>query len=164
MLETISTVESLPATIEMCWRQEKVLEYPRGKNVLDLKHQLQEWLAEGNHITVGLDANNDVRDSPVQRMLTELGLKDAILSMHPNEIPETNYKNGKSMPTDGLFCSPGIKPEKGGFSEHKAFVDSDHRSLWLDIPFTSALGPKQTRYVAVPQNFPTQRGAWSGNP
>ena len=48
----------------------------------DLKHQLEEWKQEGDHILVGLDANDDIRKSPVQKMFTELGMHDAILGLH----------------------------------------------------------------------------------
>ena len=72
------------------FRSVKEMRCPRQMFVQDLKHQLQEWLEEGDHIILGLDANDDVRDSPVQKMLVELGLKEAILDMHPQDPPETN--------------------------------------------------------------------------
>ena len=92
------------------------------------------------HIIIGLDANDDVRDSPVQRMLTELGLKEAILDMHPTDPPETNWRNSNRKPIDGIFCTPGIEPTQGGYCAYKTVIDSDHRTLWIDVPFTSVLG------------------------
>ena len=75
------------------FRSQGEMRCPRELFVIDLKLQLQEWLNKGDHIIVGLDANDDVRDSPVQKMLAELGLKEAILDMHPQDPPETNWRN-----------------------------------------------------------------------
>ena len=123
------------------FREQGVYECPRTLFVRDLKHQIQEWLQEGDHIIVGLDANDDIRKSPVRKMLVDQGLKESVLSINaPSVPPETNYKNNKGVPIDGIFVTPGIKPTRGGYSAYNEFMDSDHRTLWLDVPFTSALG------------------------
>ena len=85
------------------FRHKESWECPRKLFVKDLKHQLQEWLEEGDHIIVGLDANDDVRKSPIQKMFRELGMRESILDMHPADPPETNCKNNKRVPIDGIF-------------------------------------------------------------
>ena len=78
------------------FREQGVHECPRTLFVRDLKHQIQEWLQEGDHIIVGLDANDDIRKSPVRKMLVDQGLKESVLSINaPSVPPETNYKNNK---------------------------------------------------------------------
>ena len=108
---------------------------------MHLQHQLQEWLAEGEHIIVGLDMNDDARTCPTTNMFRSLGLRDLILGMHSHQTPtETNVRNSKGTPIDGLFATPGITPAKGGYMQYGQVMDSDHRTLWVDIPFTSILG------------------------
>jgi hypothetical protein len=106
-----------------------------------LKQQLQEWLTEGEHIVIGLDMNEDARTGNTSTMLREIGLTDAIIKLHRPDIPpETNYKNNQGRPIDAIFTTPGIAPVEGGYMPYKAFMDSDHRALWIDVPFTSFLG------------------------
>ena len=107
---------------------------------LHLKHQLQEWIDEREHIILGVDLNEDVRTGPTSRMLRELGLKDAITDLHhPSVPPETNYKNVQGRPIDAIFVSRMIEPAEGGYLPYMHFMDSDHRALWIDIPYTSIL-------------------------
>ena len=113
---------------------------PRELFDLHLQHQLQEWLAAGEQIILGLDMNEDVRTGNTAQMLHQLGLRDVILTMHPDNPPETNYKNNHNTPIDALFATPGIRPSKGGFLPYMEVMNSDHRCLWIDIPFESALG------------------------
>ena len=114
---------------------------PRELFDLHLQQQLQEWMAEGDQIILGLDMNEDVRQGPTSKMLNQLGLKEAILDSHPSTIPpETCYKNTKGVPIDGIFATPGIVPSQGGYLPYNTIMQSDHRGLWVDIPFTSALG------------------------
>ena len=47
---------------------------PRELFDLQLQHQLQEWMAEGDHIIVGLDLNDDARTCPTTDMLRSLGI------------------------------------------------------------------------------------------
>jgi hypothetical protein len=106
-----------------------------------LKHQLQEWLSQGEQIVLGIDMNEDNRTGNTAKMLKDIGMIDAILKLHrPDRPPETNYKNGQGIPIDAIFTTPGISPTQGGYMPYKAFMDSDHRALWLDVPFTSFLG------------------------
>lgn len=117
---------------------------------LHLKEQLQEWLTEGDQIVLGMDMNEYVRTGKTAQMLRELGLMDAILKLHrPEQPPETNYKNNTGRPIDAIFMTPGITPMAGGYMPYKAFMDSEHWALWIDIHFTSILGhnfPHMHRY------------------
>ena len=95
-------------------------------------------MADGDHIIVGLDMNDDARTCPTTDMLRSLGIRDLILGMHSHQTPiETNVRNSKVTPIDGLFATPGIIPSKGGYMQYGQVMDSDHCTLWVAIPFTS---------------------------
>ncbi|MEM7375861.1 MAG: hypothetical protein AAF587_45150, partial [Bacteroidota bacterium] len=107
-----------------------------------------------DHLVVGLDANDDILSSPIKEMFTEIGMREAILHENkPDQPPETNYKNGNGKPIDGIFVTAGIRPTQGGHTGYKVIMDSDHRTLWLDIPFISILGfnpPNLHKYKICP--------------
>ena len=90
---------------------------------------------------LGIDCNEDARSGAIAKMLRCLGMKDAILGLHSkSDPPETCNKNHNRRPIDGIFVTSGIKPTAGGYSSYGQMMDSDHRTLWIDIPFTSFLG------------------------
>ena len=114
---------------------------PRKQFLIDLKVDLKVWLAAGDHIILGMDANEDVRSGAVHHMLSELGLRELILDLHEgHDPPETCYKNTQRVPIDGLFGTHGIQPTAGGYTRYDQFCVSDHRGLWIDVPYQSALG------------------------
>ena len=85
--------------------------------------------------------NEDARTGDTAKMLLDIGLTDAIIKLHrPTLPPKTNYKNSQGRPIDAIFTTPSMAPVEGGYMPYKAFMDSDHRALWIDIPFTSFLG------------------------
>ena len=107
----------------------------------DLKQLIKARLKANDHVILGIDANEDVRSGRFHNTMQSLGLKEAVLALHPNsDPPETCNKNQSRVPIDGLFVSAGIQPTQGGYTNYDTTVRSDHRSLWLDIPFTSILG------------------------
>ena len=107
----------------------------------DLKQLIKSRLQANDHVILGVDANEDVREGPFHDTMSNLGLRDAVLDLHPGQTPpETCNRNHQRKPIDGLFVSAGIQPTFGGYTDYGTTVNSDHRSLWLDIPFTSILG------------------------
>ena len=106
-----------------------------------LEALLDLWLTTGDHIILGLDANEDVRSGKIAAMTSKLGMHEAVLRMHrPSVPPETHNRNTHQIPIDGIFVTPGIQPTQGGYTSYGQCVASDHRSIWLDIPYTSILG------------------------
>ena len=123
------------------FRSQQEFRCPRELFDIHLQHQLQEWMEAGDQIILGLDMNEDVRTGTTAAMLRELGMSDAILSLFPNEQPpETCHKNSHRTPIDALFVTGGISPSNGGYLPYNTIMQSDHRPLWIDIPYTSALG------------------------
>ena len=108
-----------------------------------LEELLALWKLSGDRIILGIDANEDIRSGKIHSMTRRLGMQDAILDLHDDvDPPETCNKNTKRVPTDGIFVTPGIMPTAGGYSAYGQTSNSDHRTLWIDIPFTSVLGFK----------------------
>ena len=107
----------------------------------DLKIAIQEWLDSGDQIILSIDLNSDARHSKTARMIKDTGLQDVILQklLPDTQACETQIRNNRGIPIDALFVTPGINPSQGGHMPHNAFVQSDHRSLWIDVPFESAL-------------------------
>ena len=53
----------------------------------DLRDSLIAWIEYGDHIVLYTDANQDVRDGPLQRMFKSVGMHDLILHKHSKEFP-----------------------------------------------------------------------------
>jgi hypothetical protein len=58
----------------------------------DLTKAIKEWKELGDHIIIGMDANEDVRKGTVHTMFAELGLREAILDKHKDRSPPRNTK------------------------------------------------------------------------
>ena len=74
---------------------------------------------------LGIDVNDDARNSPFARMLHRMGLNEAILGLHQNaDPPETCNKNHNRKPIDGIYVTPGISPTAAGYTNYGTVVDS----------------------------------------
>ena len=114
---------------------------PRIAFVEDLKEVLKEFLEAGNQIVLMMDGNCNMRDSDLQRMLNELTLKEIILTKHGSAGPATSKRNTQAIPIDGIWTTPGIHMEAGGyFKFDEVMVNTDHCCLWMDLSFMTAFG------------------------
>ena len=74
-------------------RQQLISGCPREVFITDLKQVLETHLSAGEQLVIGIDANDDVRDSALSAMLLGLGFIEAILSRHgPNAL--ATHDNG----------------------------------------------------------------------
>ena len=122
---------------------------------LDFCHVLDKWLAKGEEIALVIDANDDIRDSKLQRMLLERGLVEGITAHHPGKYVPPTHKTG-SKPIDGIFITPGITVLNAGFLAHSdgvAVTGADHRCVWMDIDLDAILG----KAMPAPHRFPARR-------
>lgn len=123
------------------WENKKVFECPLTLFDRDLKALIEERKLKGDHVIVGIDANEDVRQGKVKALMEELDMTEAVMNLHPDKtVPETCNKNTKRKPIDAIFVTPGIEPVRGGYTDYGTVVQSDHRALWIDVPHTSILG------------------------
>ena len=84
-----------------------------------LEDLLALWKLSGDHIILGIDANEDIRSGKINSMTKLLGMRDAVLDLHDQtEPPETCNKNTQRVPIDGIFVTPGIMPTAGGYSAY----------------------------------------------
>ena len=67
-------------------------------------------MEDGDHVVLGLDANEDVRYGSVQEELANIGMYESIVCHHPTKsVPATCNKNTMRKPIDGIWLSPGME-------------------------------------------------------
>jgi hypothetical protein len=109
----------------------------------DLTAAITEWKAAGDHIIIGMDANEDVRHGTVHDMFAALGLREAILDRHKDKSPPaTQNRNNKRQPIDGIWISRSIKISAGGYLPFGDACPSDHRMLIIEVQFSVAFGQR----------------------
>jgi hypothetical protein len=114
---------------------------PRNAFIIDLKQDLSLLMEAGHHVILMLDSNEDMRRGPVSQALQDLQLQEVILERHGLNAPSTYRCNTNEVPIDGIWASTGIDIKAGGyFSFDKVISGTDHRTLWMDISYTTAFG------------------------
>jgi len=114
---------------------------PRVAFLQDLAGVLQQILSKGDHIILMLDGNCDMRQSDLKVTLTQCDLREVLIERYGPNGPATFRCNNTDTPIDGLWASPGIVIQTGGYFEYDAvFMNTDHRCLWMDISFVTAFG------------------------
>jgi hypothetical protein len=110
---------------------------PRQAFFEDLDHDMLVWLASGDLIALGLDANEHVRRDTTVKFINKWGLVDVHADQHSHLPPvATQDTNQNSIPVDKLWCSPGLPitaASMTGFGEIQ-INNADHRMLWVDLP------------------------------
>ncbi len=74
---------------------------PRKAIFDDLAGKINRWVADGEHVVLMMDCNEDVRSNTITTFLNECGMRDIVLERHGNEAPRT-HKRG-SHPIDAIF-------------------------------------------------------------
>ena len=126
---------------------------PRRAFIKDLETQLDIWIEEGDLLVIGLDANDNVRTGAVNAMLQSKGLTEVHSKRHPH-LPSasTCNKNNKDIPVDGIWASPSLECIAAGYYGYGEIIvgKTDHRMIWADFTYESALGfkPPEPKYVA----------------
>ena len=114
---------------------------PRTAFYKDIKAVIKIWKEEGNHIIIGIDANEDIRNGETEETFRELEMVECISNRHSKESPPaTNNRNTKRQPIDGIFTTPGINPTRAGYLPFGEGGISDHRVLWVDFNYIDILG------------------------
>jgi hypothetical protein len=121
---------------------------PRTALLEDLTSAIEEWKLEGDHIILGMDANEDVRTGEVDSYLTKVRIREVILELHCKVSPPATYnRNNKRQPIDGLWATPGITISCGGYLVVGKGCPSDHRGLWFDVEYSIAFGHRTPTLV-----------------
>jgi hypothetical protein len=114
---------------------------PRRAFLTDLVSDLMEFISAGDNIILLLDGDCSMKNSDLVVAFQNLALVEAILEKHGVNGPATHKRNTTSTPIDGIWKTPGISIEKGGFLGYdEVFQGTDHRCLWIDVSFSTAFG------------------------
>lgn len=99
--------------------------------------ELRSCIEENKRLVIMLVAKEDVRSGPLASIMTNLGLKDAILGSYPS-IPAPATHTRGSRPIHAIFVSSDLHPQRAGWLP---LGDSlgDHRAGYIDIPWTEVL-------------------------
>ena len=124
------------------FRAQKTDREPVEAMIQDLHQAISSWIAEGEKVVIGMDANQDVRSGDMAIMLRTLGFEEQITSRHgPLEPPpNTHQMNTQGKPIDGIWTNFAHGELRCGYTAFGEGIDSDHRSCWIDIPDSIAYG------------------------
>jgi hypothetical protein len=92
----------------------------------DLEVAIKTFLDAGDHIMVMLDGISNMRKGDLFNSFTQLSLMEVIIDQHGNSGPATHKRNSTSTPIDGIWLSPGLSIERGGYFEYNEVIPSDH--------------------------------------
>ena len=107
----------------------------------DLTTAITKWKAAGDHIIIGMDANEDVRQGTVHDMFAALGLLEAILDKHKDKSPPaTQNRNTKRQPIDGIWVSSSLQISSGGYLPFVYACTSDHLMLMIENQYSIEFG------------------------
>ena len=111
---------------------------------------------------MGVDANEDVvsdRPSSFRHQMRMSGMVEAILRRNGDDAPATTQQRESPIPIDGIFVSPGVVVEQGGYLGFSENIQSDHRCLWIDIDLKRTLGGYEpTKSVRSPRRLAMMDG------
>jgi len=114
---------------------------PRRAFLLDLVKDLQKFIELGDNVILLIDGNSNMKQSDLKAALVQIDMEEVIIGKHGLDGPATHKRNATSGPIDGIWGTPGIVINKGGyFAYDEVFLGTDHRCLWIDVPFTVAFG------------------------
>jgi hypothetical protein len=116
----------------------------------DLTKAIKEWKELGDHIIIGMDANEDVRKGTVHTTFAELGLGEAILDKHKDKSPPaTQSRNTKRQPIDGIWMSACLSISAGGYLPFGDACPSDHCMIWIEIQYSIAFGQRSPEMAKI---------------
>jgi hypothetical protein len=114
---------------------------PRKAFLEDLCLEIETFKAEGDNIMLMLDGNDDMRRGEIRRAFNNYQVRECILEHHGNKAVNTYRRNTKNVPIDGIWISPSLEIQAGGYFEFdEVFPGTDHRTLWVDITYNMAFG------------------------
>jgi len=135
---------------------------PRQAFYEDLNHSITQWLADGDLLIVGLDANEDIDTGDTAHWMQTWGLTNALRRTHPQRPRvATCNKNRNNIPIDGIWISPGLQISAAGMTGFgELHPDPDHRILWIDVTTSSLFGfqappPDKRPLHSIPLHNPT---------
>lgn len=153
---------------ELYWKEAKVpYRCPRSAFLDDLGQAIKGWMAAGDQILLGLDANENTRRPLLQEWSADLGLIDVHKAMWEDatHVATCNKSTVSNHPIDAVWCSPGLDVAACGLSGFGSLdfgINTDHRLLWVDIADDSLFGfsapsPAKCQITHFPLHDPRAR-------
>ena len=113
---------------------------PRQAFLEDLESELQEWLQAGDQVLIAGDINSHIFSAKIEELFERHNMTNLIFDRHGKEnAPTTYYLTQGSRIVDGMWGTPGLAIQRGGYLEPGDFP-GNHSLLWADISYTNALG------------------------
>lgn len=109
---------------------------------LAFKKLISFWLADGEQIVFGFDANEDIRGNTINAWQTKWHLSGSLTCLHGPPNVATWQSNSCNVPIDAFWSTFGLDITNGGMMGFGS-VDlgsANHRILWLDIDKESVFG------------------------
>jgi hypothetical protein len=83
----------------------------------------------------------DIKNSVITQHLSNLNLREAILSKYGTNGPSMIRGNTSRTPIDGIWVSSELQILQGGYLPFDGLINNtDHRCLWIDISYHQAFG------------------------
>ena len=114
-----------------------ITDCPRDVFDTELRELVASWIADGEHVILGIDANEDVtnqREGAFAQKLGRIGMTEVVTDRHGRQPPSTHTRGSKAI--DGIFVTEGLRGLKCGYTD---FL-TDHRVLWIKVPYLRAYG------------------------
>jgi len=100
--------------------------------MVELIEEIRNWQQLGELLLVMGDFNDDTAQPSFKQRMQEVGLVDALASLHRQ--PHLPTYNRGATPIDAIYASPGLLlGASGGYLEFEDGLLSNHRGLWLDL-------------------------------
>ena len=120
------------------WRSKGTRSCPRKLFRDQLIASLRKWREGGDRLVLFMDANEDMRDGPLQRELSSsLDMYD-VVSSFSDSAPVATYQRG-SRQIDGVWATSDLWIIRACFLPFRLGV-GDHRGILLDIQSASLFG------------------------
>lgn len=111
---------------------------PRDAILEDLTVAITHWQQEDkDQIILMMDCNQSILSEEIKDWASNIGLREIITEQHKGHSAPTYHRG--TTPIDGIFTSASISTIASGYLPFGEFP-SDHRALWIDIPYTCAFG------------------------
>ena len=110
----------------------------------DLCKALKNWREAGDRIVLMIDANENVTDHILARMLAKMGLQEAVHMRTNGPGPKTHVRGSESI--DGIYVTPEIEVRGASYLPFNKDL-GDHRPVMMDVTIASILGRNLPKIV-----------------
>ena len=113
----------------------------------DLCKALKNWREAGDRIVLMIDANENVTDHILARMLAEIGLQEVVHMRTDGPGPKTHVNGSESI--NGIYVTPEIEVTGASYLPFNKDL-GDHRPVMIDVTIASILGRNLPKIVPPP--------------